>query len=157
MEENEKSKRQSLEGLPKERLVSLILQLEALVVQQQAAPSEQFVSITNLQMEVARLHGIVNRSSRNSNRPPSNDVPNRRPNPKSRRLKNKRRPGGQKGHKGSTLTPVDKPDVTFIHLPKACSNCSTSLEGVYSSSVANRQVFDLQGLLRFSGSTPKRV
>ena len=33
--------------------------------------------------------------------------------------------------------------MTIIHLPKACSNCSTSLEGVNSSSVANRQVFDL--------------
>ena len=146
MEENETSKRQTLEALPKERLVSLILQLEALVAQQQVALSEQFVSITNLQNEVARLHGIVNKNSRNSNQPPSKDNPNKRPKPKSRRLKSKRRPGGQKGHKGSTLSPVDKPDFTIVHLPKACSNCSTSLEGVISSSVANRQVFDLPTL-----------
>ena len=146
MEDSETSKRQALEALPKERLISLILQHEVLVAQQQVALSEQFVAITNLQAEVARLHGIVSKNSRNSNQPPSKDNPNKRPKPKSRRLKSKRRPGGQKGHKGSTLTPVDKPDVTIIHLPKACSNCSASLEGVISSSVANRQVFDLPTL-----------
>jgi transposase len=48
----------------------------------------------------------LTKNSKNSSIPPSAD-PNRE---KPSRAKGKRKPGGQKGHPGATLKPVDKPD-----------------------------------------------
>jgi transposase len=68
---------------------------------------------TLIQLLVVIVQLLVNKlglNSRNSSKPPSTD-PNR---PRRRRKKTgaeKRRPGGQPGHKGATLSPVENPDV----------------------------------------------
>jgi transposase len=49
---------------------------------------------------------FVNKNSKNSNLPPAMD-PSRE---KTSKAKNKRKPGGQPGHEGNTLQPVDNPD-----------------------------------------------
>lgn len=143
METNDATKRQALEAMPKEILISLVLKLEALVSEQQLMLAKQQESIANLQAEVARLHGIAAKNSQNSHRPPSKDDPNRPKKTRSQRKKSKRRAGGQKGHKGSTLSQVENPDAKIMHLPASCENCSSPLRGVASSLVQSRQVFDV--------------
>jgi len=61
--------------------------------------------VTIIQLLVAKL-GL---NSSNSSIPPSQD-PRRQRGAKSRSKGGKRKPGGQKGHPGTTLEPVDNPD-----------------------------------------------
>ena len=61
--------------------------------------------VTIIQLLVAKL-GL---NSSNSSIPPSQD-PRRKRGGKPKTKPNKRKPGGQKGHPGSTLEPVDDPD-----------------------------------------------
>ena len=56
---------------------------------------------------VALLLNRMTLNSKNSSKPPSTD-PNRKK--FSKKGKSNRKPGGQKGHNGTTLEPVDDPD-----------------------------------------------
>ena len=62
-----------------------------------------------LEEEVTRLKSILNNDSHNSSNPPSGDQkPSRKKaNEYNSRRKSGRAQGGQKGHKGKTLTPED--------------------------------------------------
>lgn len=75
-------------------------------------------------------------NSSNSSTPPSAD-PNRE---KKSKVKNSKKPGGQKGHKGINLKPVDNPDIVEnIPLDR-----NTLPEGQYQESgYEKRQVFDI--------------
>jgi len=85
---------------------------------------------------VAALLQRVNLHSRNSSKPPSTD-PNR---PKTAKPKGPRNPGGQNGHVGTTLQPVEEPDV----IEPLSVNRSTLPEGDYRpAGFEKRQVFDL--------------
>ncbi|MGI9281226.1 MAG: DUF6444 domain-containing protein, partial [Endozoicomonas sp.] len=99
--------------------------------------------ITKLEEENKELAGRLNTNSQNSSKPPSTDgygkatSPKKgsksadpsseeddqsdKPNPKSLRQPSGRMPGGQKGHKGTTLKQVAEPDRTHYHprLPPA--------------------------------------
>ncbi len=57
---------------------------------------------------ISLLANRLNLNSKNSSKPPSSD-PNRKKNKKDRNTDN-RKPGGQKGHPGKTLEPVNNPD-----------------------------------------------
>src|SRR5207253_9011111 len=61
--------------------------------------------VTIIQLLVAKL-GL---NSSNSSIPPSQD-PQRQRGAKSKAKRHQRKPGGQKGHPGATLEPVDHPD-----------------------------------------------
>jgi transposase len=89
-----------------------------------------------LLMLVAALLNRLNLNSRNSSKPPSTD-PNR---PKTTKGHSQRQPGGQNGHAGTTLQPVDEPDhVTVLNVDR-----STLPEGAYRHvGFEKRQVFDL--------------
>ena len=63
----------------------------------------------HLKARIADLESQLNQNSCNSSRPPSMDGFHR---PKTSRKKGERPPGGQKGHEGHTLQPVQNPDVT---------------------------------------------
>ena len=60
---------------------------------------------------VALLVNRVNLNSKNSSKPPSTD-PNRKKS--SKKGKSHRQPGGQQGHNGTTLEPVDDPDEVEV-------------------------------------------
>ncbi len=82
---------------------------------------------------LADKHGL---NSRNSSKPPSSD-PNRE---KNKKPPGKKNPGGQKGHKGTTLTPVDDPDEVL----EIAIDRSTLPEGTYTEAgYEARQVFDV--------------
>ena len=66
-----------------------------------------FDRLEKLEQEMAELK----RNSRNSSKPPSSDRNNPNKPPKSQRQRGKRKPGGQKGHPGHYLKPVEDPDV----------------------------------------------
>jgi transposase len=83
------------------------------------------------------------RRSRNSSKPPSTDSPFDKPAPKSLRRRSGRKPGGQAGHQGSTLSLVDNPNETVSHEPIGCAGCGAGLVGAPIAGVARRQVVDL--------------
>ena len=78
----------------------------------------------------------LNLNSKNSSKPPSSD-PNRKKQPKRKKGK---KPGGQKGHVGSTLKKVDNPDkIESIKIDQ-----STLPDGQYRDvGFESRQVFDI--------------
>ena len=93
----------------------------------------------------------LERNSRSSSKPPSTDKGNftNPPKPKSLRTKSGKKPGGQKGHPGSTLEKVTNSDhIEFHHFrpDQACPGCGHELgEGLPSTpcDYEVRQVHDL--------------
>ena len=98
--------------------------------------------VAELQKEVQKLKDQLAKNSRNSSKPPSSDG-FKKPSPKSLRPRGKRKPGGQKGHPGSTLKMVDKPDHTIIYPVDQCRRCGHRLADEASIDVEKRQVFDI--------------
>lgn len=93
-------------------------------------------TIEMLLLVVTVLLSRVGLNSRNSSKPPSSD-PNRG---KSPRNNNGNKPGGQKGHKGSNLKPVDVPDeIVILKVDPSALPQGTYQEGGFES----RQVFDM--------------
>ena len=83
------------------------------------------------------------KNSHNSSKPPSSDG-YVKPDPKSLRTKSGLRSGGQCGHPGSTLAPVDKPDFIVVHPLKCCPcGCGASLRRCVVLRHEKRQVFEL--------------
>lgn len=81
------------------------------------------------------------KNSNNSSIPPSKDE--NRPKRKSLREQSGRKPGGQKGHKGTTLQMVDNPDKTEVLVSDYCKCCGNDLRGVEAQFESRRQVVDL--------------
>ena len=78
-----------------------------------------------LKRKIAQLE----KNSTNSSKPPSSDNPqdkNQQPNTDN---KEKRKPGGQPGHKGSMreLIPVEEVDNLVHYYPEECNNCGKAL------------------------------
>jgi transposase len=99
--------------------------------------------IAQLQAEIAELRRQLGQNSRNSSKPPSSDSPFAKPAPKSLRARSSHKPGGQKGHPGSTLAQVAHPDEMLRHEPGPCGGCGGDLANAPEVGVERRQVFDL--------------
>jgi transposase len=84
---------------------------------------EQREMIDALTLRVNELEDQLAKTSRNSSKPPSSDGLAKKPKPKSLRAKGANKPGGQKGHPGSTLSFVENPDRVISHAPKECEGC----------------------------------
>lgn len=82
------------------------------------------------------------KNSNNSSVPPSKDE-NRPFKSKSLRKKTGRKPGGQKGHEGTTLSMTSNPDETIDHTPEYCACCGKDLSGTPGEFVERKQVIDL--------------
>lgn len=97
--------------------------------------------VETLTARVTELEGRLAQNSNNSSKPPSTDGYNK-PKPKSLRLSGQKPNGGQKGHTGSTLKKVERPDFIENHTPPShCDICNLSItDGVV---VESRQVFDI--------------
>lgn len=82
------------------------------------------------------------KNSNNSSVPPSKDE-NRPFKSKSLRKKTGRKPGGQKGHEGTTLEMVSDPNEVLNHTPEYCECCGKDLAGTPGEFVERKQVIDL--------------
>jgi len=86
--------------------------------------------VQELETEISALRERVNRSSRNSSKPPSSDGPDAPPKPR-KRSKSERKRGGQPGHKGTTrkLAPIEQVKDSYDLKPETCRQCGQVLEG----------------------------
>ncbi len=67
----------------------------------------------------------------------------RSPAPKARRLPGNKKNGGQEGHVGHTLEPVEEPDHIEVHVADRCTQCGATLIDVEADDHQTRQVFDI--------------
>lgn len=95
-----------------------------------------------LKEKVQHLEDKLAKNSQNSSKPPSSDG-YEKPDPKSRRKKSGKKIGGQKGHAGSTLEQVSKPDVIETHSIEVCEKCGRNLEDVKGHNHECRQEIEL--------------
>jgi len=97
-----------------------------------------------LRTEVRALRGRLGKDSHNSSKPPSSDGPGApRRVPQGLRGTSGRRPGGQPGHPGASLTLVEQPDRVVVHQPAACTTCGHELATASVLRTERRQVIDL--------------
>jgi transposase len=100
--------------------------------------------INELNERLQILEARLNQNSRNSSKPPSTDFSvKQKPNPKSRRKKSGKKPGGQEGHSGTTLNMVNKPDEVIEHPLSCCEECGCILENIEVEAYEIRQIFDI--------------
>ena len=71
--------------------------------------------VNQLADRIKYLEDQISKNSSNSSKPPSSDGFKRQNKTKSMRKKSGKKPGAQKGHKGSTLKRMDKPDEVVKH------------------------------------------
>jgi len=103
--------------------------------------------LQELYRRLEALEEQVAKNSGNSSKPPSSDglkKPSLRPmNTQSLRKNGNKKPGGQKGHRGSTLEAVKTPDQVVVHCPDTCKHCLRSLRAGSLTAVSCRQVFEM--------------
>ncbi len=93
---------------------------------------------------VAELERQLGLNSGNSGKPPSSDgLKKKAVRVASLRERTGKKPGGQKGHPGKTLSCTETPDVTVNHFPKVCADCGAAMSEVMATGHTARQVFDL--------------
>jgi len=96
--------------------------------------------IQKMEARLEKLESQAKKTSKNSSKPPSSDGFKKT---KSLRKPTGAKPGGQKGHKGSTLKMSDTPNEVIIHDTDSCQVCGISLEEVEPVKIIKRQVFDI--------------
>ena len=79
-------------------------------------------------------------TSANSSLSPSQD-PHR---PKKKKPGNGKKPGGQKGHAGSSLAMDLKPDIIIPHPAVACDDCGLDLTNTPVDNISRHQVIDIK-------------
>lgn len=101
------------------------------------------VIVARQEIEIQQMKEQLAKNSRNSSKPPSSDGFNKQTIPKSQRKKTGKRPGGQRGHEGTTLQRSEKPDETVTLSPAVCSHCHESLATSNVVRTVKRQVIDI--------------
>ncbi len=105
-----------------------------------------FKLVAELAAEVAELKSRLAKNSSNSSKPPSSDGLKKPPQTKSSRQSSVKKRGGQPGHKGASLSQVEKPDHVVLHKVASCDDCGASLVDVKVDGIEKRQVLDLPPL-----------
>jgi transposase len=92
------------------------------------------------------LQARLKKNSRNSSQPPSSDGYSKPKRTESLRKPGQKPNGGQPGHEGHTLKPVENPEHTEIHPVEACGQGGTALHEVEATTQEERQVFDIPAI-----------
>src|SRR6266508_3145578 len=126
----------------RETAVGLLLRLDELVEANQRLVDAN----ERLEARVAELERRLNRSSRNSSLPPSQDPPSAPPRPRGEGSGRKR--GGQHGHEGRyrRLLPPEQVDEIVEHWPNRCRSCAhefAEADRVDAAGPSRRQVAEL--------------
>ena len=98
--------------------------------------------VADLEARVRDLESQLSKNSSNSGKPPSSDGL-KRPRTESNRVSSGKKPGGQSGHNGASLSQVEAPDHIVSHQATSCTGCGRSIESTRVVSIEKRQVFDL--------------
>lgn len=118
-------------------IVKTVQEVERLLSESNELPPALEAAINMLLVVVKLLSDRLNLNSRNSSKPPSSD-PNREK--KKRKLSKKSR-GGQQGHPGCNLQPVDDPDdIQYIDIDRRTLARGHYVESGYEA----RQLFDIR-------------
>jgi transposase len=121
----------------------LIIQLQQQQIQQLTAINKALLLQVKLLTErVTELENNQKKNSSNSSKPPSTDI-GKVPRTKSLRESSGKLPGGQVGHKGSTLEATATPDIIEVHRVETCSCCGKDISRLKSLDCERRQVFDI--------------
>jgi len=100
-----------------------------------------FATVQTLTARVQELEGLLSKNSKNSSKPPSSDGLKKTT---SLRTPSGKRPGGQVGHIGKTLQPVESPDkIVRLELPTHCDVCAAPLSSESAEIGQCRQVIDI--------------
>ena len=94
-----------------------------------------------LKQRIKQLEDQLSKNSSNSSKPPSSDGQNKKP--KSSKPKTDKKPGGQNGHKGSTLQKSAEVDRVENHQVVICEQCNKDLNGQQSERIESRQEFEI--------------
>ncbi len=106
-----------------------------------------FDTVERLEGCIHTLEAQLGKDSHNSSKPPSSDgLKKPAANEKSLRPKQKRKVGGQVGHKGHTLKFSPSPDVIETHTAHFCEHCHSRLSDVDVVGFTARQVVDIPEL-----------
>jgi transposase len=98
--------------------------------------------ILSLFARLDALESKVNKTSQNSSKPPSSDGLAKKTS--SLREPSGKPPGGQTGHKGTTLKRIAEPTETVEHsLPRQCLRCHSALPLEQAEVAERRQVIDV--------------
>lgn len=104
--------------------------------------AEKDKMIKLLEARIELLENNQKKDSSNSSKPPSSDI-GKAQRTKSLRTKSGKKPGGQHGHTGETLSFNATPDEVVVHAVKQCNCCGKSLSGIAVVDYEYRQVFDI--------------
>lgn len=115
-----------------ERVRNLLSQEKEISVSLKAA-------IEVILLALSLLCNRLGTTSKNSSKAPSQD-----PNRAKSKKRNGKKPGGQKGHIGSTLEKVDNPDETIPHKVDNCEKCNQKLSQQETEGYERRQVFEVE-------------
>jgi transposase len=126
------TKDEDLQALREENRLLKALVAELLPLKEQLAQATA---------RIKELEERLGKDSRTSSKPPSSDGLARLP--RSSRRPSGKRPGGQPGHAGHTLSMVEQPDDVVRHRPGVCRQCHADLSTAVGKVVERRQVFDV--------------
>lgn len=112
-----------------------IIQLEDIVI-------KLYKETQDLKKRVAELENRLNKNSQNSSKPPSSDPPYKKPVKQTR--KSKRKPGGQKGHKGHRQKLMAPTSVTHL-IPDTCT-CGAPVDPASIKPFYTHQVVELPNI-----------
>jgi transposase len=130
---------------PYEVLAVLVASLRRELADAVAALGQARTELAEARERIAELEARLKQNPRNSSKPPSSEgLGKPAPRPRSLRKRSGRKPGGQDGHKGTTLAQAARPDREVRHEPGCCGQCGAGLAGRPVTAVECRQVFDLQ-------------
>jgi len=130
---------------PYEVLAALVASLRRELADAVAALGQARAELAQARERIAELEARLKQNPRNSSKPPSSEgLGKPTPRPRSLRKRSGRKPGGQDGHKGTTLAQVAGPDREVRHEPGCCGRCGAGLADRPVTAVERRQVFDLQ-------------
>lgn len=123
---------EELQALREENRLLKVLVAELLPLKEQLAQANA---------RIKEWEDRLAKTSRTSSKPPSSDGLARPP--RSSRCPSGKSPGGQPGHRGSTLQMVEHPEHIVRHRPERCDHCGYGLSQVEGFLAQRRQVFDV--------------
>ena len=103
-----------------------VLEIDNLKAENKALKAEN----RKLKLEIKKLKEELGKDSHNSSKPPSSNKFGNRHRNRNKKPKNKKKVGGQTGHKGNNLKKEAQADKKVIHVANKCSKCGYDLSEV---------------------------